>query len=305
MERGLVTNWDAMENIYRRVFFNELKVDPEDHPVLLTEPFLNPKANREKALQVMFELLRSPAVYIITHSALTLYASRRTAGVVLNCGEGMSTAVPIFEGFALPHAASHLAVSGSDITDYLAELLEDRGRFFMPAERNGVVRALKEKVCYVAPDYEAQTESADRDRERLELAYDFPDGSCICLCQERFQAAEVLFRPSLIGKGPDGISSLIYNSIMQADSDVRVSLYSSIILSGGTTLLAGFPERLRKDLKAQAPKWRMQVLAPKEREHSAWMGGSIFASMTTFQQLWIARDEYEEAGPAIVHKKCA
>ncbi|KAH3761994.1 actin 3 [Pelomyxa schiedti] len=304
VEHGIVTNWDDMECLWHHALYNELRVAPEEHPVLLAEAPVGPKANREKATQIMFEQFRVPGFYTMLQGVLSLYTAGRTTGTVVETGDGVIHTIPVYEGYALPHALLRLDIGGRDLTDYLMKILNDRGEAFTTTAERYLVANMKDTLGYVAADFEAEMKIAS-ESETINRDYELPDGRVIKLGRERFQCSEPLFQPSLLGMECLSVPETLYSSINKCDIEIRKELYGSVVLSGGTAMFPGFTERMLKEMEILAPTvMKVRMIAPPERKYMAWIGGSILASLSTFQAMWIALSEYEESGPAIVHRKC-
>jgi actin-related protein len=306
IEQGIIQNWDDMEKIWHHTFYNELRVTPEEHNVLLTEAPLNPKNNREKITQTMFECFNVPGMYIAIQAVMSLYSAGKTTGLVLDSGDGVTHFVPIFEGYAFPHSILRVNLAGRDLTEYMLKILSERGLHLTSSAEKEIVRDIKEKLCYVSLDYENEYKESTKSTS-CETQYEMPDGEMITIGNERFRCPEVLFKPSIIGKEILGLHDQVYSSIMKSDLDIRKDLYSNIILSGGTTMFSGLPERLTKEIQKLAPSAtssKVKVIAMPERKYSVWIGGSILSSLSNFQVMWITKSEYDESGPQIVHRKC-
>ena len=291
IEHGIVTNWDDMHMIWHHTFYNELKVAPDEHPVLLTETPLNPKANREYMTQIMFESFCVPALYVSMQPAMALYASGRVSGLVTDCGSSVTHVVRFYEGYAIPGAIRRLDFAGRELTDYMMKI--------SGCERE-IANDIKERFSYVALDFEKEMKRTD-----LEKTFELPDGQVLTLKSECFRCPEAFFQPRLMDIECCGVHELTYNCIMRCDIDIRKDLYANIILSGGSTMFSGFADRMQKELSGCAPpNMQTRVIAEPDRKYSAWIGASMFASFSSFQNLWVSKEEYDEYGPSIINRKC-
>ncbi|MFX1253626.1 MAG: actin, cytoplasmic 2 [Promethearchaeota archaeon] len=302
IEHGVVTDWDAMEKIWHYTFHNDLRVNPSEHPVLFTEAPLNPARNREKMAEILFETFNAPAMYVSMQAVLSLYASGRTTGLVVDAGDGVMHIVPIYEGFAITHAIGRIDIAGRDITEYLRRLLRQRGYPLTSSAEKEIVRDIKERLCYVALDPERELKLAEK-VSGMEKQYTLPDGETLTIGPERFLAPEAFFNPAAMGREEVAMNEAIYEAIQKCDIDLRKELYQNIVLSGGSTMFPGLKERLHKELTEMVPEnIEIRIVAPPERRYSVWIGGSILSSLKTFQRLWVSRKEYQEQGATVVRR---
>ena len=147
IEHGVVNNWDDMEKIWGHVFTNELRVAPEEHNVMLTEAPMNPKENREKMAQIMFETFNVPGLYIAIQAVLSLYSAGKFTGIVADSGEGVTQFVPIFDGNPHLYAVNRLDLAGRDLTKFMMKLLKETGQRFSTTAEQLIVEAIKKKLA--------------------------------------------------------------------------------------------------------------------------------------------------------------
>ena len=304
VEHGVVTNWDYMTKIWNYTYFNELRVDPTEQPVHLTEAPKNPKANREQMMQIFFEEFSVPSFYVSIQAVLSLYASGKTTGLVFDAGDGVTHLVPVFEAYSLQHAISRMDLAGRDLTRYLQDILTESGISLSSTAELEIVKDIKEKKCYVALDYEDEIKQFETGDSKS-TQYEMPDGQIVKIGSQQIKCAEALFKPQFLGKDFGGVHQTAYNCVQKCDVDLRRTLFGNIILSGGTTMFPGLADRLSKEISALAPSSvKVKVVAPNERKFSVWIGGSVLSTLATFQTMWITRQEFDENGNVIVHRKC-
>ena len=283
LQAGLVTDWEDMQKVWQYACKNELHIAPEEHPFLLSEPPLTPKQSTEKLVQVLFESFSVPALNVSNTAVLALLASGRTTGCVLDCGYAVAYSVPIFEGLTLPYATLKSELGGRDLSDYLAEW----GR--SPSQRDTQIYLLRRAIRFRYPN------SSYRSK--------LPDNTEITVNPEITVDPEVLFQPSLLGKETYGLHQLLPKSIKRCSTEIRKDMYMNIVLSGGSSMFPGLRERVAGEIAEKAPGEQFKVEAPPERIYSTWIGGSILGSLNCFPEKCVSKQEYEEVGPAVVHRR--
>jgi len=317
LENGQIRNWDDIIHIWDYVFDTKLQIDPTERKILLTEPPMNPKRNRQKMLENMFEKYKFPYCHVAIQAVLVLYAQGLNTGVVVDTGDGVTHVIPVFQGYSLPNVTRRLDVAGRDITRYLIKLLQLRGYSLTAGSDFETVRRLKELFCYCALDTKKEQDLAAETTTLVEK-FTLPDGRVISIGRERFQAAEILFRPELLGMDVVGVAEAVFSAINAADIDLREEFYRHIVLSGGTSMLAGFPSRLEKDVtdiyverilkgdrgRLKKSKIKIKIEDPPRRKNIVFMGGSVLANLMkdVTEEFWYKRSDWEEMGPSILNR---
>jgi actin-related protein 2 len=318
LENGQIRDWSDIIHIWDYVFNTKLNIDPTEHKILLTEPPMNPKKNREKMLENMFENYKFPYCHVAIQAVLVLYAQGLNTGVVVDTGDGVTHVIPVYQGYSLPNVTRRLDVAGRDITRYLIKLLQLRGYSLTAGADFETARRLKEAYCYCALDTAAETRLAEETTTLVEK-FKLPDGRTITIGRERFKAPECLFRPDLLGKEVPGIAEQVFSAIQAADIDLREEFYRHIVLSGGTSMLAGFPSRLEKDVTdifvqrtlkgdrklLKKSRVKIKIEDPPRRKNIVFMGGSVLANLMkdVSEEFWFKKTDWDEMGPSMLNRK--
>ncbi len=339
MQHGLITDWNTMEDLWQYTFHNELRVASEEHPFLFTEALLSPadpaspssptksihghrfkmnelRHQREKIFEMMFEAFVVPALSLQHTSSLALYATGATTGCVVEIGDSVSQVIPIFGGnHVLQGSVTECAVTGTDLTNYCIDVLKRQTESMQSVpsipdapstlKQYEAIRQIKEHGAFVALDYESERKQ-QQSLSTHSKTYYLPDGAYFDMGTERFQCGEALFKPSLVKKDTAiGIHEGVFNAIMQCDAPMRNGMFQHISIAGATTMLPGLVRRLEKEVSSLAPRQgRINIQAPKDRKFSTWIGGSIIASLPTFEEMAVMRNEWDEYGVSIIGMKC-
>ena len=298
MKRAIIKDWYIMEKIWGHIFTDELRVAPCDHNVLITQPIKNIKENKEKIVEIMFEIFGVPGLYLADSTILSLYSEGKSTGMVIDMGDGSTQFSPVVNEKLLEDKCERINIGGKDITKYMRKILNKKGYIFEKFSEKRIAREFKEKACYISLSSNEKVEPFE---------YELPDGNLVNIKEERTKAPEAfIFNPYLIFKEGKSIPQICYEIIQKCDKNLQKKLYNNIILSGGNSLFKGLPERFTQELKKlvdKSMKNEIKVIANKWRKYSTWIGGSILSQGQEFKNNLISKKEYKEYGSQIVHKK--
>ncbi|RVD84876.1 uncharacterized protein DFL_003213 [Arthrobotrys flagrans] len=328
IRHGQIENWDHMERFWQSSIFKYLRVEPEDHYFLLTEPPLNPPESRESTAEIMFESFNCAGLYIAVQAVLALAASwtsskvqdRSLTGTVIDSGDGVTHVIPVAEGYVIGSSIRSIPIAGRDITYFVQSLLRDRGE---PDSSLKTAESIKEEFCYVCPDIVKEFSKYDREPDKFQK-YVVDQGAgrkvTVDVGYERFLAPEIFFNPEI--NSSDFLTPLpeVVDGVIQSSPiDVRKGLYKNIVLSGGSTLYKDFGRRLQRDIRhlvdarirlseqkagtsVRSSGLEVSVITHKRQRYGPWFGGSLLGQTPEFRSYCHTKQEYDEIGPSIVRR---
>ncbi|KAI9230768.1 MAG: actin family [Piptocephalis tieghemiana] len=331
VRHGQVENWDHMERLWAQSIFKHLRAEPEDHSFLLTEPPLNAPENREQTAEIFFETFNVPALYIAVQAVLALAAGwtsgkvsdRTLTGTVIDSGDGVTHVIPVADGYVIGSSIKHIPIAGRDLTQFVQQLLRDRGEnAFPPEDSMDVARRIKEEYAYVCPDIVKEFKRYDQEGEKYFKTFEGTHSVTQQLYRvdvgyERFLAPEVFFNPEIASSDfLTPLPEVVDNVIQSSPIDTRRGLYKNIVLSGGSTMFKDFGKRLQRDMKRivdarirkseelsggllKSKPMDVNVISHKTQRYAVWFGGSLLASLPDFGSYCHTKAEYEEHGPSI------
>jgi actin len=305
MERRRIVHWQEMEQLWLHTFSKALQVSAQEFPVLISEAPCTSRVDREKVTEMMFESFNAPALVVANQLALSLFATGRSTGLVVESGASRTDVGAVWEGYTLPHYVTSLDLGGDDVTQFLFDRLRREGYPFSTKADWELVQDMKHQHCYQCAEPKGELEFCKESRS-VERLYDLPDGQQIYLNDHRFMSPEVLFSPTVLGNPnlTQGLHSVIFSTIQKCHPDIQPELYSSVVLAGGNTLFPKLDERVQREVSYLAPKGiTVKCVSFPERKYAAWLGGSILGSLSTFPCMWVSKTEYDDYGASIIHRK--
>ena len=315
VKNGIFENEQDILTVFKYIYQN-LEINNEEireHPILITEPLLNPYSNREKIASALFENLSAPAIFFASQPILSLFSTSNTSGVILESGEGVTQSCVVYEGYSIPNSYIRNNYGGRDVTDYFQTLLKKQGYSFSTTSEFEIVRKIKEEICFTVVGSSSNNplsnisnlELGNKNKSESSNTYNLPDGNAIKIGEEKSLAPEILFNPSIIGSEHSSFQEMIVTSINKVDIDLRKNLFNNILISGGNTLFKGIQEKFHTEIKYLSPKnMKVRIHSPGNRLLSCWTGGNVISTLEIFKKMLVTKDDWGEKGnKSIIHIK--
>ena len=303
IQRGEVTDWDKFENLMHYLLYSEMKVVPEEVSILITESPRTSRENREKLTEILFETFNVKRLHIANSSMLGLFSYGKTSGLIVDSGFNITSTVPVYEGYPLSHASIRINIGGEDLSKNLLSMIQNNlDETYIDIKGRILADDIKEKLGYLLLN-------PDDGDDVKDVTYELPDGKKIDLSKELYKANEILFSPNEENekeKGLLSIKNMVIDSINKCDNEIKNDIKENICLTGGTTLLKNFPEKLKNELSESSEGANFNLSAEQERLFSTWIGGSIVSSLDNFQFMWVNKKEYTDNGKnlLVIDSKC-
>ncbi|XP_026323251.1 actin-like protein 6A [Hyposmocoma kahamanoa] len=314
MKDGQVDNWDLFEKMLDYCYAKVIRSPSEHHPALFTEAVWTQRPAREKLAELLFEKYQAPAFFLVKSAVLAAFANGKSTALVVDAGASQTSAVPVVDGYALTNAAFRSAIGGDHLAAQAKHMLTNMHIQMLPVysiASKEVIRE-RERARYTLKTLPAGL-TASWQQYMLKRQY---EDFCHCIAQLSSNMSEMELHDKSYERNkqtyyPLPVScpwSAVCAAASACDADARPALWGSVVVCGGVANSAGWAERLAKELAARAPSsHRLKshaAPAPNERRFAAWIGGSILASIGSFQQMWISSQEYDEGGKGQLERKC-
>ncbi|ELP91793.1 actin-1, putative [Entamoeba invadens IP1] len=298
--RGLIKNWDSMEQLWHRVFYNELEIKPEEHPLLYIESILNTIKDREKMGQIMFENYKIPSLFVLPSTFLTVLGNGLECGICIESGDGITQFSVIADCVTYRPNDMTYNFAGSDLTENFINRMNDKGYNLNTPEMKNAAKNIKETLFYTVLDV---NDEIKKDVKELERSYKLPDGKEMIVGRERYGFPEALFNPSVIGLTQEGIHEFVCNCIGKMDDGLKAEVGPNIVLRSGNTMFPGFKERLAKEMNIIDSKLMPKFHVHDDPKLDAWIGGSFFAETMNLVDISVTKEDYNERGPDCITQK--
>ena len=303
IQRGEVTDWDKYENLMHYLLYSEMRVVPEEISILITEGPRTSRKNREKLTEILFETFNVKRLHIANSSMVGLYSYGKTSGLIVDSGYNVTSTVPVYEGYPLAHASLKINIGGEDLSKNLLNMIQSKlDETYVDMKGRFLADDIKEKLGFILLNQDDADDVKDS-------TYELPDGKKIEIGSELYKANEILFNPDEDEQKEKGVMSLknmVVDSINKCDNEIKNDIKENICLTGGTTLLKNFPEKLKNEISDSNEGINFNLSAEQERLFSTWIGGSIVSSLDNFQFMWVSKKEYNDNGKnlLVIDSKC-